>query len=65
MNTVREFVRAMQRPFAVYTGWSVLMFLTVRGMLDPAYVVSLSALLTGYLFGERAKHGNGPPGGIQ
>ena len=64
MGKRTEFIRAMQRPFAVYTGWSVLMVLTLRGTLDPAYVVSLSALLTGYLFGERAKHSNGPPGAV-
>ena len=62
MGKRTEFIKAMQRPYVVITGWSVVLVMALAGKPLPDFITGFLIALTAFVFGERAKHSNGPPG---
>ena len=63
MEKVKDFIRAMQRPYVVLTGWTLIVLMSWTGKEIPLFLTGFLTALTAFVFGERAKHNN-TPGGI-
>lgn len=56
MDKLRDFIRAMQRPYVVITGWSLVLAMAWAGRPLPDFFTGFLIALTAFVFGERAKH---------
>ena len=57
MGRIRDFIRAMQRPYVIITGWTLVLLMAWTGRPLPDFLTGFMAALTAFVFGERAKHG--------
>ena len=59
-----EFIRGMVRPYITVTGWSSILYMAVKGLPIPEFLLAFVSALTGWLFAERAlRHNSTPPPG--
>ena len=62
MEQVTEFIRAMVRPFLAVSAWVVVLYIAVTGGTVPEWLVTITAALTGFYFGDRAARRTPPTG---
>ena len=59
MEKIKEFIRAMVRPYLAYSSWTTILVLIILERPVPEFLKGVSSVLLGFYFLERAlKHKN-------
>ena len=59
IEKLKDFIRALQRPYVIFSGWGVVLAMAWMGRPIPDFLLAFVSTLTGFLFAERAvRHNN-------